>query len=322
MNNPLVSIIIPTYNRSDLLLQTLESVKDQTYKNWECIIVDDGSTDDTSELVLDYCKNDSRFNYYRRPEDRIKGANTCRNLGFELSKGAYINWFDDDDIMLPQFLSSKVEVLDPELDLVICSCSIVDDVLANPRVIELNEDADLYRDFTLWKLKLITHCVLFKRSFLEDKSLFSLKISRGQETELFSRLFFNLQKDSYKILNESLFLYRQHSGTKTDKSKEYVKQYKYSESYIAAQNLKRGFLSKDIQVVQASYKNLIDLFFRGIENKHSENSWYILRQINSVLPIKNIVLSIKLNTYCLFCMLIGRGSYRIEQGLKKAELKI
>ena len=82
----LISIIIPTYNRSHLLGETLDSVLIQTYRNWECIVVDDGSTDYTPELMEFYIRKDSRFSFYRRPEEKAKGANACRNYGFEKSR--------------------------------------------------------------------------------------------------------------------------------------------------------------------------------------------------------------------------------------------
>ena len=105
---PLVSIIIPTFNRSQLICETLDSVLAQTYENWECIIVDDGSTDDTKTVVSEYVKKDSRFQFHHRPINRPKGGNAARNFGYENSKGEYINWIDDDDIMLEDFIKIKI----------------------------------------------------------------------------------------------------------------------------------------------------------------------------------------------------------------------
>jgi glycosyltransferase involved in cell wall biosynthesis len=96
---PLVSIIIPTFNRAHLIGETLDSVLTQTYTNWECIVVDDGSTDETDNLVTDFCKRDHRFQYHHRPSDGPKGANACRNFGFEVSKGEYIQLLDSDDVL-------------------------------------------------------------------------------------------------------------------------------------------------------------------------------------------------------------------------------
>ena len=94
--NPTISIIIPTYNRAELLKGTLDSVMKQTYEQWECIIVDDGSSDNTKQVVENYINKDSRFKYYERPPSLNKGANACRNYGFKQSKGSFVKWFDSE----------------------------------------------------------------------------------------------------------------------------------------------------------------------------------------------------------------------------------
>lgn len=111
MNKHLISIIIPTYNRAHYLEDTLESIINQTYQNWECIIIDDGSTDNTEDFILGYLNRDSRFSYTMRPSSLSKGANSCRNYGFELAKGDFVKWFDSDDIMTPQHLEILMEAL-------------------------------------------------------------------------------------------------------------------------------------------------------------------------------------------------------------------
>ena len=80
--NKLISIIIPTFNRAHLILHTLESIKNQTYNEWECIIVDDGSTDNTEDVLKKYIDTDSRFRYFKRPLNHTKGPSSCRNFGF------------------------------------------------------------------------------------------------------------------------------------------------------------------------------------------------------------------------------------------------
>lgn len=87
---PLVSIIIPTYNRAHLIGETLDSVLAQTYENWECIVVDDGSTDHTDEVMAEYCAKDSRFRYFHRPDTHKPGGNGARNYGFLMSRGEFV----------------------------------------------------------------------------------------------------------------------------------------------------------------------------------------------------------------------------------------
>tara|TARA_R110000751_G_scaffold258164_2_gene357603 strand:- start:40 stop:957 length:918 start_codon:yes stop_codon:yes gene_type:complete len=110
----LVSIIIPTYNRAHLIGETLDSVLAQTYTHWECIVVDDGSTDRTDKLMAEYVAKDSRFQYHHRSKDRLKGANACRNYGFELSQGEYIQWLDSDDLLGKAKIESQLLLLEKE----------------------------------------------------------------------------------------------------------------------------------------------------------------------------------------------------------------
>ncbi|GGH46001.1 glycosyltransferase family 2 protein [Mangrovimonas yunxiaonensis] len=107
----LISIIIPTYNRAHLIGETVESIQNQTYEQWECIIVDDGSTDDTEEVVLKYIEKDMRITYYKKPSNLPKGPSAARNYGFTKSKGMYINWFDSDDLMHPEKLETDLKHL-------------------------------------------------------------------------------------------------------------------------------------------------------------------------------------------------------------------
>ncbi|MHB1105158.1 MAG: glycosyltransferase family 2 protein [Lutibacter sp.] len=120
--NPLISIIIPTYNRAHLLRETLDSVLAQTYANWECIIIDDGSTDNTFEVVSNYIKKDSRFKYLVRPIERIKGASTCRNIGLENAKGEFIQFLDSDDLLSGNKLFDQITILAKYGDHAIATC--------------------------------------------------------------------------------------------------------------------------------------------------------------------------------------------------------
>ena len=121
MKDPIVTVIVPTYNRALLIRETLDSISEQTYTNWECIVVDDGSKDNTKEILEDYTKKDSRFQYHHRPIERQKGANTCRNYGFELSKGKYIQFLDSDDMLEDFCLEERVSLVlkDASIDLLI-----------------------------------------------------------------------------------------------------------------------------------------------------------------------------------------------------------
>jgi glycosyltransferase involved in cell wall biosynthesis len=106
MEQTFVSIIIPLYNAERYISETLDSVLAQTYQNWECLIIDDGSKDSSRDIVLDYCKNDSRIQYHWQVN---AGASSARNMGVELSKGQYIQYLDADDLLLPDKIKKMLE---------------------------------------------------------------------------------------------------------------------------------------------------------------------------------------------------------------------
>lgn len=216
----LISIIIPTYNRIHLIGETLESIIAQSYTNWECIVVDDGSTDNTAILIADYIKKDNRFQYHQRPADRIKGANACRNYGFELSKGEYIKWFDSDDIMYPDFLEKQVEVLENNKGMDFCIC-LADEFLDNldgRNIFKANRTPknDKLTSYLVKNHYFFTASPLWKKSLLKDKSLFDEDLTDSQETDFHFRI---LSYDvKYEYTNDVLFSIRRgHSSITQDK---------------------------------------------------------------------------------------------------------
>ena len=100
----LISIIMATYNRERFIVETLKSIQAQSYQNFECIIVDDGGSDNTLELITPILYSDSRFTFQKRTDNYKKGLPGTRNYGLDLAKGDYIIFFDDDDIVHPQNL--------------------------------------------------------------------------------------------------------------------------------------------------------------------------------------------------------------------------
>jgi glycosyltransferase involved in cell wall biosynthesis len=114
MNTPLVSVIIPTYNRAWSLKKAIDSVLEQDYRNFELIVVDDGSTDDTEALVAEYEKS---VKFVQQPN---LGVSSARNKGISLSSGSLISFLDSDDYWEPKKLSAQVEFFNANPDALIC----------------------------------------------------------------------------------------------------------------------------------------------------------------------------------------------------------
>lgn len=108
--NSLVSIVMPTYNSEKTIVDSINSVINQTYKNWELLVVDDISTDKTVDIVKSFALKDSRIKLYIL---NIKGgASIARNVAIDKSKGRYISFLDSDDMWLPEKLSSQIKFME------------------------------------------------------------------------------------------------------------------------------------------------------------------------------------------------------------------
>jgi len=110
---PKVSVIIPTYNRNELVLDAIDSVLEQTFQDFEIIIVDDGSTDNTKTHIENYQKNDARIKYVFQ---KNQGVSIARNTGLKAAQGEYIAFLDSDDRFLIDKLEKQVSILDKHLD--------------------------------------------------------------------------------------------------------------------------------------------------------------------------------------------------------------
>lgn len=119
-NMPLVSVIIPTYNRSDLLQETVASVLAQTYSNIEVLVVDDGSTDDTETALA--AIPDARLIYIAAPHTGL--PSTTRNIGLARSHGEYIAFVDSDDLWLPEKIEYQLNYLQKNLQYAWCFCNV------------------------------------------------------------------------------------------------------------------------------------------------------------------------------------------------------
>ena len=165
MKTPLISIIIPVYNRVALIKETLDSVLAQSYPNWECIVVDDGSSDNTWGVLIEYQKKDRRIRICKRDREP-KGAPTCRNIGMDLAEGDYFMFLDSDDLLGRKCIEFRVyhTQMHPDFSALIFPTKIFDKEIndsdlfwnkiqtATPDIIRfLNFDMPWHTSGPLWK---------------------------------------------------------------------------------------------------------------------------------------------------------------------------
>ncbi|MFM1962599.1 MAG: hypothetical protein RLZZ172_1444 [Bacteroidota bacterium] len=186
-----VSIIIPVYNRELLLPETLDSILAQTYINWECILVDDGSKDGSLSVCNFYAQQDNRFKVFSRPTSLRKGANSCRNFGFQQSDGEFIQWFDSDDLMHVNLIECGLSSFQMNTDMVIFGSSEFvgpwngeSQIRSKPSKVGRHMITDILSGEKWFG----TPQVLFRKRFLFQKKIFDNDLARNQETEFFVRI--------------------------------------------------------------------------------------------------------------------------------------
>lgn len=214
MLEPLVSIIIPLYNSEHFICETLDSIANQSYENWECIIVDDGSTDNSFSVVSKYCTNKKKFQLFKRPSTYNPGGSGARNFGLDMSKGIYIQWFDSDDLMHESMLEQKVNAFEEDTHAVICQTVPFKDSLKNligkpTNIISENKFVDLF----LGKITYYTPGPIWSKSFLTDvKIRFNENLLNIQEWEFYSKILL-LSNVNINYVNKPLIYYRKHSNS-------------------------------------------------------------------------------------------------------------
>lgn len=222
-----ITILLATHNRSHLIGETLDSIVAQTYENWECLIVDDYSTDSTYEVIKQYQEKDSRFFYFSKTTDYKRGLSGTRNQGLDIAqerRAKFIQLFDDDDIMHPRKLELKIKPFyeDDSLDLSICCYR----KFYKKKAIEYNLEkagdkncnirtGNLLKSFFLNEINLNSPGPLWKAAVLE-KHRFKEDLFYAEEREYYLRILLN-EKLKYIAVDKVLFWYRKHSNAITSK---------------------------------------------------------------------------------------------------------
>ena len=215
----MISVIIPTFNRGDLIKETIESILNQTYKDFEIIVIDDQSTDNTFEVISNYIKDCNKIRYYKRPKNLIKGGNSCRNFGLSIAMGEYVKWIDSDDLLHPSALFDQVESLQhSDFDLSICESVIFKDA-ANQEPIgkwgNIHSEENL-SNFISSQFRWHTASGLWRKSFFKTSKVWKEGLTNSQEWLMHLTQLLN-QVKIVKV-EKALCLIRSHSGSMSNKS--------------------------------------------------------------------------------------------------------
>lgn len=271
MSNPLVSVVMSVYNSEKYLKEAIESILSQTYTNFEFIIVNDGSTDSSLEIIQEYMGKDERIVLISREN---KGLPYSLNEGIEKAKGEYIARMDADDISLPTRFEEQVRFMEESTEIGVCGTAIeIFGEKINSKIYKNPEKHDEMKVRLLFSVCFAHPTVMIKKEILDKNQLkYNLEYVNAQDYELWSKI-----SDVTIMANIPKNLLR----------------YRVSENSITT--------TTDKNQVELRYKLLSGVFNRyvkqlGIKNTEEENKLHFTTGLNERIAKENIDLNF-LNQY-------------------------
>lgn len=293
----IVTIVVPCFDRVKLIHETLGSVLAQTNPKWECIVVDDGSTDGSFELANSYVEKDSRFKVISR--NRLpKGACSCRNIGLELARGDYVIFLDSDDLLPPDRVELTFQYfeMEGEVDFLVFECELFENTPGDMGLLQnYIEQGDLLYRFLIHDNPWLTCDTSWKKKSLDPNPWY-------EEAEFYQDWIFNIdrliQGLKPKFLNGEIGYYwrqgsyQRISNSKGDKKRviKAVNLLKYVENKLIINGV---YFDKYREAVMAGYyfacKKSVFKYFEVPEAFKQWNLLFLQRRLPTIFYIIGIL---------------------------------
>jgi glycosyltransferase involved in cell wall biosynthesis len=288
---PLVSVIIPCYNQGRFLADALDSVLAQTYSQWECVIVNDGSTDETRSVAQRYVRKDPRF---RHVELEHRGVSAARNRGLRETSGRYIQFLDSDDVIAPAKFELQLAAVSSSTRLALAFCDHLygaeDDIhrtiehhrFYRPRFRMARPIEDIAARWET-ELSIPMQCFLFdSRLFRERGIFFNEQLSNHVDWDCWMRVF-ALEPEVFCV-PQVLAISRYHSGSMTRNVE------RMRDGFLAALDVQRSLCKEDpylTKILERKRAEIDEVYAREIEaqrlaRRQRQLPWRILRAFRRI----------------------------------------
>ena len=263
---PEITVVIPAYNASLYLAEAIQSVKQQTFAGWELIIVNDGSTDNTEEVIKGFL-SDSRIKLISQQN---KGVSAARNIGIEAASGKYIAFLDADDYILPDDLQVKYDILNKNnlIDFVYSDVMNCDNKLQDKAIHTGVHPGELLREALLWQkevIPILPSNVVVKKSILTGDLLFDENLSNCADRYMKIML---AMKATGAYIPQILVKYRDTPGSMSKK----VWLLEHDEKYIIQKIIANNIVAKGMfrqRVIANIYFTLSGSWYKDAHNTSS-----------------------------------------------------
>lgn len=275
-NKPVVSIVLPTYNGAKYIRESLDSILAQTFQDWELIIVNDCSVDETPQIAAEYAQKDERIRIIHNGVNQRLPESL--NIGFRTALGKYLTWTSDDNRYLPTALARMIEELDNNNDCpMVCADMYYIDAKGN-----ITGKAPGYDEYYMLSEDLIGACFLYRREVLDIIGEYDPSRVYVEDYDYWLRIFYRIGK--IVRVPKILYEYRVHKGSLTGRkineirkqavllwseySKEFINQYGHDKKvlcekyyYFVIANARDRKLAKEIEklVPELAYENISQL---------------------------------------------------------------
>lgn len=289
-NTPEVTIAMPCYNSAKYLSKAIESILEQTYCNFELIIVDDSSTDNTVEKIKQYAKKDFRIKILSNEFE--KGVSGAMNTAINNSKGKYFTRMDSDDISILNRIEKQINFLKTNPKYGVCSVNIsMIDELGNMYNENVYPDSKIPHEWTfLWTNPIPNAPCMYRTNIIKDNKILFSNLKTAEDYEFLSKI---IQKTKVYMIPESLYLYRHMNNSLFNSNLEetFNNSIKISENYlkhIADVEIPEYygnltyFQQKDSKVISEDIK-VVNRFLENIASKFKEHFEWNEKEYNSVI---------------------------------------
>lgn len=264
----MISIVLPTFNGEKYIREAIDSILEQTEKDFELVIVNDCSTDNTLNIIEDYAKRDNRIKV-------VTNKINCKlpkslNIGFDLCSGDYFTWTSDDNMYKKNALEKMKNKLDGETEtgVVYANCDIID---GRGKIVTLAHNNE--SNISIYVANNIGACFMYRREVHERLKGYNIDKFLVEDYDFWIRAY---RYFKFEHINESLYLYRQHSGSLTEERKKDIVE-KTNELLI--DNLSNKFISELDRLI--IYKRLANSYYYYYNPSKLR---YFLQQLREISP--------------------------------------